>query len=160
MTWRICLNFGCTVCRWRFWNCSSIITTAITCQYRPVSSDCTKFTQSLQLPDKRDSKNRTSPNGKYTQFVKIAYLRINSSMECIRSSCCMYNSDQVKSCNYIQNKVITTMVIRLLGNCIYCATSAFTHLGLGESCTIVQCIASQPANVFSNLPYGHFCRSP
>ena len=39
------------------------------------------------------------------------------------------------------NKVITTMLIGPLYDHIYCAQSAFTHVGL------VHCITSQPANV-------------
>ena len=48
----------------------------------------------------------------------------------------------------------TTMLIRPLDDCTYCARSAFTDLELWQK--LYDC--SQPANVFSNVPYWHFCR--
>ena len=53
------------------------------------------------------------------------------------------------SCN-MKNKIIARMVIiRPLDDRTYCARSAFTD----KSCTIVRGITSQPADVFSNVPY-------
>ena len=56
-----------------------------------------------------------------------------------------------------RNKVITIMVIRPLDDRIYCARSAFTRFGLGEK---VHSIASQQANIFSNVLHWHFGRYP
>ena len=52
------------------------------------------------------------------------------------------------------------MVIRPLDNCTYCAWSPFTHLGLGESSTIVHDITSQPPDVSQNVFYWHFRQPP
>ena len=57
-------------------------------------------------------------------------------------------------------KVITTIVIGPLDDRTYGGRSAFTHLGFGESCTIVHCITSQPANISWIVLYWHFRQPP
>ena len=56
---------------------------------------------------------------------------------------------------YFENKVITTVVIRPLddrtAHILFDLRSR--NSGFGESCTIVNCISSQPVNVFSNGLY-------
>ena len=43
---------------------------------------------------------------------------------------------------------------------ILCSICLHSLGGFGQSCTIVYCITSQPSNMFSNVPYLHFRRSP
>ena len=77
-------------------------------------------------------------------------------------SCWTHSLVVLKTCTVCanQNKVTTTMMIRLLDNRTYCVRSAFTHVGFGESRIIVQGINSEPENALSSVLYLHFHRSP
>ena len=90
---------------------------------------------------------------------KSAFARIEFYLQCavldaiifLCYSATLINPSKVTRClirhEYTKKKVVTTLVIRPFDDHTDCARYVLTHSGFGESCTIVHCITSQPANV-------------